>query len=701
MRAARPHTDGFVERDGVKIAYEVFGEGETTILLMPTWAIFPSRHWKMQIPYLAQRFRVVTFDGRGNGRSDRPADDGAYSDLAHVADAIAVLDETGTDRCFVAGASLGGKRSALLASDHPERVRGVVAIAPAVPMGVRDPERAGQIRWNDRIDDPTGWEKHNRHYWMGAYADWAEFFVGQIFTEPHSTKPQEDGLGWALETDGATLVRTYLSDSVDEPDFRARLHALDTPLLVIHGDADAIIPHETGRRLAEATGAELLTLVGSGHAPMVRDPVRVNLAIEDFVTRIVGGPRPHRRWHRGRDRPKRALYVSSPIGLGHALRDVGIADALRELHPDLDIDWLAQTPVTRVLEAKGERIHPASQRLASEVAHIDRESDGHRLNAFQAIRRMDEILLANFMLFRDVTREQEYDLVIGDEAWEIDHYLHENPELKRSAFVWLTDFVGWLPMPRGGASEAALTADYNAEMIHHIARFPRIRDRAIFVGEPDDIVSDTFGPDLPEIRAWTQEHFDFAGYVTGFDPGSLGERDEVRAELGFGPDETICIATVGGSGVGLPLLRRIADAFPVVRNAIPGLRMILVAGPRIDPEALPNHDGLEVRRYVERLYRHLAVSDLAIVQGGLTTCMELTAAKVPFIYVPLDDHFEQNRHVRARLQRYGAGRCLAYDQLSPETLAEAMIEELGAELDVRDVATNGAARAAAMIADVL
>lgn len=701
MRAARPHTEGFVQRDGVNFAYEVYGEGETTVLLMPTWALFHSRHWKMQIPFLATRFRVVTFDGRGNGRSDRPADDGAYSDADHVADAIAVLDATGTDRCFVAGLSIGGKWSVLLGLEHPERVRGIVAIGPAVPMGEGDPERAAQIRWNDRIDEPTGWEKHNRHYWVEAYADWAEFFLDQVFSEPHSTKPREDGLGWALETDGATLVRTYLSESTGATEFGARVHGLEPPLLVIHGSADAIIPHETGRLLAQATGAELLTLEGSGHAPVARDPVRVNRAIEEFVTRIDGTRRPHRRWSRGRARPRRALYVSSPIGLGHAMRDVGIADALRDLHPDLEIDWLAQAPVTRVLEAKGERIHPYSRRLASEVAHIDRESGEHRLHAFQAIRRMDEILLANFMLFRDVVSEQQYDLVIGDEAWEIDYYLHENPELKRTAFVWLTDFVGWLPMPSGGAREAALTADYNAEMIEHIARFPRIRDRAIFVGDPEDIVLDAFGPDLPSIRTWTEDHFDFAGYVTGFDPRSLGARDEVRAELGYAPDETICIATVGGSGVGLPLLRRIADACPVVRKAIPGLRMILVAGPRIDSETLPVQEGLEVRRYVDRLYRHLAVCDLAIVQGGLTTCMELTSTKVPFIYVPLADHFEQHHHVRARLQRYGAGRCLDYEQLTPETLAEAMIAELKGGLDVRDVAFDGAERAAALIAEVL
>ena len=152
------------------------------------------------------------------------------------------------------------------------------------------------------------------------------------------------------------------------------------------------------------------------------------------------GPRVRRRpatrtWTRALRRPRRALYLSSPIGLGHARRDLAIARELRRQVPGLEIDWLAQDPVTRVLEAEGERIHPASAWLANESAHIERESAEHDLHAFQAIRRMDEILVANFMVFHDVVREQPYDLWVGDEAWELDYFLHENPEEKRAAYV--------------------------------------------------------------------------------------------------------------------------------------------------------------------------------------------------------------------------------------------------------------------------
>ena len=407
-------------------------------------------------------------------------------------------------------------------------------------------------------------------------------------------------------------------------------------------------------------------------------------------------------WTRALSRRRRALYISSPIGLGHAQRDVSIAAELRKLHPDLEIDWLAQHPVTAVLAEHGERVHPASEWLASESAHIASESDEHELNAFQAIRRMDEILVNNFMVFYETVEKGEYDLVVGDEAWDVDYYLHENPEIKNTAFAWLTDFVGWLPMADGGDREAFLTADYNAEMIEQVERFPRIRDRAVFVGNPDDIVPDDFGPDLPGIRDWTERHYQFSGYITGFDPSPLIERrEELRRELGFHEDERVVIVAVGGSGVGEALLRRVVAAWPEARRLVNGLRMIVVAGPRIDPERLGAPDGVEVRAFVPDLYKHLAACDLAVVQGGLTTTMELVAARRPFLYFPLRNHFEQNRHVRHRLERYGAGRYMAFDESPPEVIARAIAEEIERPVDYRPVESDGAARAAKIIAEVL
>jgi len=693
-RARYPDSTGYVQRDKVRVCYEVYGTGEPTVLLFPTWEIVHSRSWKFQIPHLARHARVVTFDRRGSGRTDRPSDVAAYSRRETTDDALAVLDDIGADRVVLVS-WCGAGDDLLLAAEHPERVTGLVLIAPDLLITPDPADLEGPFPFDEEPATSQGWAKWNRRYWLRDWPGFLEFFFTRAFTEPHSTKQTEDAIGWGLETDPETILRGMDAEWLNDEETVLRLCAqIRCPTLVIQGTQDAVVGPVRGAAVAAAIpGARLITFEGSGHGPHLRDPVRTNLLLRDFVC---PPPMPS-RWVRGRARGKRVLYVSSPIGLGHAQRDVAIADELRKLHPGLEIDWLAQHPVTALLAARGEHVHPASAHLASESGHIESEAAEHDLHCFQAIRRMDEILLANFMVFHDLTREEDYDLWIGDEAWELDYYLHENPEQKRAAYAWFTDFVGWLPMPGAGEREAFLTADYNAEMIEHIARFPRLRDRAIFVGDPDDIVPDSFGPGLPPIRDWTRQHYDFAGYITGFDPAQPPDR---RA-LGYRDDERVCIVTVGGSGVGGDLLRRVIAAYPQAKDMVPELRMIVVAGPRIDPSRLPAPDGLEIRRYVPDLYRHLAACDLAVVQGGLTTAMELTACQRPFLYFPLRHHFEQNLHVRHRLQRYHAGRYMDYDNASPDQIATAIATEIGRNVSYQPVTTDGAARAAAMLADLL
>ena len=556
------------------------------------------------------------------------------------------------------------------------------------------------MSFTEPLPTDEGWAKQNRHYWQRDYPGFLEFFFGRCFTEPHSTKQIEDGIGWALETTPDTLELTVRPPGFDEA-------------TVARADVPRPLPRarDPGRprtpsfpptaappsRPRPAAGSSRWKEPGTARTRETRSGSTCSSPTSR--TACWGRPQQPQTWRRAVTRSKRALYISSPIGLGHAWRDVAIVQELRRLHPGLTIDWLAQDPVTRVLEAAGERIHPASRHLANESRHIEAESDGHQLHAFEAIRRMDEILLANFMVFHDVARSQPYDLWIGDEAWELDYYLHENPELKTAPYCWLTDFVGWLPMPERGERDAFLTADYNAEMIEQIARFPHVRDRSIFIGEPEDVVPDSFGPGLPLIRDWVGEHFQFSGYVT---PAAEElDRAAVRAELGYGEDERVCIVSVGGSGVGVDLLRRVLESYPRAKASVPELRMVVVCGPRIDPSSLSAPEGVEVQQYVHELYRHLAVCDVAVVQGGLTTGMELVAAKTPFLYFPLRDHFEQNFHVRHRLTRYGADRCLDIDTADPDTIAEAIAAALSEPVEYRDVTPGGATRAAELIAELL
>ena len=256
-------------------------------------------------------------------------------------------------------------------------------------------------------------------------------------------------------------------------------------------------------------------------------------------------------------------------------------------------------------------------------------------------------------------------------------------------------------MPENGPREAFLTTDYNAEMIGHVETHPGVRDRAIFVGNPDDIIAHSFGEGLPQMRDWVPKHFDFSGYIIGQHPSDFGSRAELRHRFGYRDGEKVCIVTVGGSGVGSSLIRRVLDAYPLAKARIPELRMIVVTGPRIDPAAFTLPKGVEARAFVPNLDHHLAACDLALVQGGLTTSMELVAAGTPFLYFPLKNHFEQNFHVAQRLDRYNAGRKMVYAQSTPERIAAAMVEELATPRSFKPVETDGAQRAARMLSDLL
>ncbi len=287
MRARHPDSEGYVESGGLSLGYEVFGEGDVTLLLLPTWTIIHSRFWKLQVPYLARHFRVVTYDGPGNGRSDRSVDPEMYALEAQASHAIDIMDATSTEKAVVVSLSMGSMWSLTLAAEHPARVLGQVFIGPTLPITPPTAERTGieDAFWAEH-DDPQGWDKYNAHYWLSQWEDFSEFFFSQCFPEPHSTKQREDCVGWALETEPEVVVAEETGDEVDHETVLDWCSRVTSPVLVIHGDDDRISPVSHARLLAEATHGSIFIVKGGGHVPLARDPVVVNLLIKEFTDRI-------------------------------------------------------------------------------------------------------------------------------------------------------------------------------------------------------------------------------------------------------------------------------------------------------------------------------------------------------------------------------------------------------------------------------
>ncbi len=309
MKAREPDTTGYVERDGVRVAWQVYGEqprpDDPAILLLPTWTIVPAEVWKLQVPYLARRTRVITFDPRGNGASDRPEETSAYARAQVTQDALDVLDATGTERAVVVGLSMGNLYALDLAADHPDRVAAWVAIAPSIagPRAFPPDRQAAFDRWGEDTGDDEGWGRYNRYSWLRDYPGFLDFFFDQLVPEEHSTKLIEDLVGWGRGTTGEALVRAEFGRAPGERSVAEQCADVTCPVVVVHGTDDRVVPYEAGARLAELTGGTLVTFEGSGHGPQGREPVALNRVLDDTLAGV-SGPRPVARRERASRRPK-------------------------------------------------------------------------------------------------------------------------------------------------------------------------------------------------------------------------------------------------------------------------------------------------------------------------------------------------------------------------------------------------------------
>ena len=292
-RARHPAATGVAERDGGRVAWEAYGSGEPPIVFVPPWQIVHARVWKAQVPDFARRHRVVTWDARGNGRSDRPADPAVHTTLARAADLEAVMDATDVRAAVLVGLSSASGPMVVFTAEHRERVLGLVFVCPASPFG--EPSAGGDVPFEEPLTSDSGWNKENIHFWRRDYRAYLEHFFGEAFPESHSTKQREDAVGYGLDTDPESLAATIRAPrTLDVETVTAMCAAITCPTLVIQGTDDRISHVTQGEGLARAIpGARLDLLEGSGHIPNARHPVRVNLAIREFIGRLARASHGH------------------------------------------------------------------------------------------------------------------------------------------------------------------------------------------------------------------------------------------------------------------------------------------------------------------------------------------------------------------------------------------------------------------------
>ncbi len=397
---------------------------------------------------------------------------------------------------------------------------------------------------------------------------------------------------------------------------------------------------------------------------------------------------------------KRILYVSGSIGLGHVTRDLAIAGQLRRQCPEVELSWLAAHPATLLLKEAGEKLLPEADIYANDNIPAENAAKGFGMNVLKYASNTRREWAHNVKIFKQITRKEQFDLVIGDETYEIGIGLAMKLVRLEVPFVMIYDCLGLDSVTKSPIEKMGV---YTWNRIW--AKCDRKllscqKNLGLFAGELEDIPDKGLGFLLPDRRDHARTYYKFTGYILPFEPAEYTDKAKVRTKLGYGR-EPLVVCSIGGTSIGKDLLELCGKTYPIIKQTIPDLRMVLICGPRLVVEDLKVPEEVEVRGYVRALYEHFAASDLAIVQGGGTTTLELTALRRPFLYFPLANHCEQQIHVAERLAKHQAGLKMVYSETTPEILAEKVIANLGKEVNYPPIPVNGAQKAAQLISQLL
>jgi UDP-N-acetylglucosamine:LPS N-acetylglucosamine transferase len=397
---------------------------------------------------------------------------------------------------------------------------------------------------------------------------------------------------------------------------------------------------------------------------------------------------------------KKILYVSGSIGLGHVTRDLAIARQLRKQRPDIELSWLACHPATILLKESGENLLPEADIYANANIHAEKTSKGFEMSTLKYALNENKVLMHNIKIYKQIFKRYNFDLVISDEAYDLITALTMKFVRLKAPFVMIYDFLGMDSATNNPLEKSLANISNQLWKKWDSKLFSSRKNLALFAGELEDIPDKKLGLFHTNRREHAKKFYNFTGYVLPFDPSQYSDKTKIRSKLGYGP-EPLIVCTIGGTSIGKDLLELCAKAYPIIKQKISDLRMVLVCGPRLATDKLNVPQGVEIKGYVPSLYEHFAASDLAIVQAGATTTIELTALNKPFLYFPLAKHCEQQMHVAERLIRQNAGIRMEYSKTTPEILADTVIANLGKKPNYPTIPTKGAQNAAQLITNLL
>jgi UDP-N-acetylglucosamine:LPS N-acetylglucosamine transferase len=395
---------------------------------------------------------------------------------------------------------------------------------------------------------------------------------------------------------------------------------------------------------------------------------------------------------------KKILFVSWQGGMGHITRDVAIVKELRRQNPQIDVSWIAHPLASKVLVQAGEAILLESRLSADYNQAVLQTIAGFRLNIMKYVRVTGKARARNVDLFRQVITKYHFDLVIGDESYELTQALAQNEVDLKCRMIMIEDFVGFEAMTDNPLEKFGIYVRNRRAAIRPVLLISRVHH--FFVGELEDIFDKRFGFGLPNRRDIARKYYQFLGYVIRFDPAEYADKAKIRAKLGYGQGPLLICAT-GGTSAGKELLELCGKAYTILKRDIPDLRMVAVCGELFGTKPPDLPPGVELHNFIPDIYKHYAACDMAVVVGGGTTTVELTALRRPFVFFPLENQFDQQLYIADRLARQGAGVKMRFYETTPKSLADIIRKNIGKEATWPPIRTDGAEKAAKLINQVL
>jgi UDP-N-acetylglucosamine:LPS N-acetylglucosamine transferase len=352
----------------------------------------------------------------------------------------------------------------------------------------------------------------------------------------------------------------------------------------------------------------------------------------------------------------------------------------------------------KVLTDAGETILPESQFSADYNQALGQVLTRFGLSLTKYIAATRAAFAHNVEVFREVVTRYNFDLVIGDESYELTRAMAAKTVHLECRMVEIEDLVGFEAMTRNPLVKLGIYMTNRRAATRPALLSPRVRH--FFVGELEDVLDKRFGFGLPNRRGIAREYYQFLGYVIRFDPAEYADKAKMKAKLGYGPGPLLICAT-GGLCAGKELLELCGKAYSILKTDIPDLHMVAVCGELFGkkPPELPA--GVELHSYISDLYEHYAACDMAVVVGGGTTTVELTALRRPFVFFPLENQFDQQLYIADRLARQGAGIKMRFYETTPQSLTDVIRKNIGKEATWPPIRTDGARKAATLINELL